>query len=110
MSCSGATGAGCASAIQHRRTGPIVIRHARFAADARPLDPGCGCPACARYSRAYLRHLKLRGEMLGGVLMTLHNLLHYLDTMGRIRHAIASGALAELRAELARASAPNGQE
>ena len=90
--------------------GPIIIRHARFAADPRPLDSNCACPACGRYSRAYLRHLKLRGEMLGGVLMTLHNLWHYLDTMGRIRHAIASGSLAELRAEFARAGAPNGQD
>lgn len=87
--------------------GRITIRHAQYESDPRPLDPDCGCPACARYSRAYLRHLKLRGEMLGGVLMTLHNLSYYLDTMGRIRHAIASGALAELRAEFARAGAPN---
>jgi len=90
--------------------GRITVRHARFATDARPLDPDCGCPTCARYSRAYLRHLKLRGEMLGGVLMTLHNLWHYLDTMKRIRHAIVSGALAELRAEFARTGAPNGRE
>ncbi len=91
-------------------SGSLIIRHARFETDSRPLDPDCGCPACARYSRAYLRHLKLRGEMLGGVLMTLHNLWQYLDTMRRIRHAIASGALAELRAELARAGAPNGRD
>ncbi len=90
--------------------GRITIRHARYAKDPRPLDVDCGCPACARYSRAYLRHLKLRGEMLGGVLMTLHNLWHYLDTMGRIRHAIASGSLAELRAEFARSGAPNGRD
>jgi len=90
--------------------GRITVRHARFATDSRPLDPDCGCPTCARYSRAYLRHLKLRGEMLGGVLMTLHNLWHYLDTMKRIRHAIASGAMADLRAEFARAGAPNGRE
>ncbi|NKB87981.1 MAG: tRNA guanosine(34) transglycosylase Tgt [Acidobacteria bacterium] len=90
--------------------GTIVIRHARYAADPEPLDPTCGCPVCGRYSRAYLRHLKLRGEMLGGVLMTLHNLWHYLDTMGRIRHAIASGEFAELRASVARDGAPSGQE
>jgi queuine tRNA-ribosyltransferase len=89
--------------------GTIVIRHARYANDPEPLDRACGCPTCARYSRAYLRHLKLRGEMLGGVLMTLHNLWHYLDTMGRIRHAIASGAFAELRADSARSGAPSGQ-
>ncbi len=84
------------------REGVLVIRHTRHADDSRPLDPGCGCPTCRRYSRAYLRHLKLRGEMLAGVLMTIHNLWHYLDTMRAIRHAIASGVLGELRAQLAR--------
>jgi queuine tRNA-ribosyltransferase len=78
--------------------GPITVRHAIHARDPRPLDESCGCPACARYSRAYLRHLKLRGEMLAGVLLTLHNVWHYLDTMGRIRQAIATGAFADLYA------------
>jgi queuine tRNA-ribosyltransferase len=96
--------------VAFTRTGTIIIRHARYKDDPEPLDPACGCPTCARYCRAYLRHLKLRGEMLAGVLMTLHNLWHYLDTMGRIRHAIASGAFAELRADSARAGAPSGQE
>ena len=92
------------------REGTIVIRHTRFAEDPGPLDPECGCPVCGRYSRAYLRHLKLRGEMLGGVLMTLHNLWHYLDTMGSIRHAIASGEFADYRASVARSGSPSGQE
>jgi queuine tRNA-ribosyltransferase len=81
--------------------GPVTVRHAVHARDPRPLDEACGCPACQRYSRAYLRHLKLRGEMLAGVLLTLHNLWHYLDTMGRIRQAIATGAFADLYASSA---------
>jgi len=80
--------------------GPLTVRHAAHARDPRPLDEHCGCPACRRYSRAYLRHLKLRGEMLAGVLLTLHNLWHYLDTMGRIRHAIATGRFADLYASM----------
>ncbi len=92
------------------RDGTLVIRHTRYATDPEPLDSSCGCPTCARYSRAYLRHLRLRGEMLGGVLMTQHNLWHYLDTMRRIRHAIASGSFAEMRAETAHAGSAGGQE
>ena len=90
--------------------GTIVIRHTRFADDPEPLDADCGCPTCANYSRAYLRHLKLRGEMLGGVLMTLHNLWHYLDTMRCIRQAIAAGEFAEKRVEWARDSVPGGRD
>lgn len=81
--------------------GRITIRHARYADDAGPLDDACCCPTCRRYSRAYLRHLKLRREMLAGVLMTLHNLWYYLDTMRAIRQAIVSGTYAGLRAETA---------
>ncbi len=95
----------CVMPTRHARNGvaftsegTVTVRHARHASDDRPLDPNCECPTCERYSRAYLRHLKLRREMLGGVLMTIHNLWHYLDTMRRIRHAIGSGAFAEMRA------------
>ncbi len=95
----------CVMPTRHARNGvaftsngTVTVRHARHASDDGPLDATCECPTCERYSRAYLRHLKLRGEMLGGVLMTIHNLWHYLDTMRRIRHAIGSGAFAETRA------------
>ena len=73
------------------RRGPLSIRNARYARDARPLDPECGCPTCRRHSRAYLRHLALAGEMTGATLNTLHNLYFYLDTMRAIRNAIGSG-------------------
>src|SRR6188474_1831691 len=69
--------------------GRINIRNARYAEDDRPLDPACGCYTCRHHSRAYLRHLYLAGEMTAGALNTLHNLTFYLDTMRRIRDAIA---------------------
>jgi queuine tRNA-ribosyltransferase len=73
------------------RRGPIAIRNARYAQDARPPDPDCGCPTCRRHSRAYLRHLFLSGEMSAGILNTVHNLYFYLDTMRAIRKAIEFG-------------------
>ncbi len=91
--------------VAFTHAGPLTIRHARYADDPSPLDPACGCPTCRRYGRAYLRHLKLRGEMLAGVLLTLHNLWHYLDTMRGIRQAIAAGTFAELLAERERVDA-----
>jgi queuine tRNA-ribosyltransferase len=69
--------------------GRINIRNARYAEDDRPLDPACQCYTCRHHSRAYLRHLCLAGEMTAGTLNTLHNLSFYLDTMQRIRDAIA---------------------
>ena len=71
--------------------GRLHIRQARYARDPRPVDESCGCPVCRRYSRAYLRHLFLAGEMLGKTLNTTHNLYFYLDTMRRIRQTIAAG-------------------
>lgn len=83
------------------RAGTLSIRNRRYADDSEPLDAGCACPTCRRYSRAYLRHLKLRGEMLASILLTWHNLFHYLDTMRSIRHAIASATFAQFRATVA---------
>ncbi len=75
--------------------GRLNIKQARFAEDAGPPDPNCGCRVCARYSRAYLRHLYVAGEALAGVLNTLHNLAYYLDTMRAVRHSMKLGNLAE---------------
>jgi queuine tRNA-ribosyltransferase len=69
--------------------GRLNIGNARYAEDDRPLDPQCGCYTCRHHSRAYLRHLFMAGEMSAGALNTLHNLSFYLDTMRRIRDAIA---------------------
>ena len=71
--------------------GKISIKQARYAQDAGPLDPNCGCRVCRRYSRAYLRHLYASNEVLAQVLNTLHNLSFYLDTMRRVRHSIRLG-------------------
>jgi queuine tRNA-ribosyltransferase len=71
--------------------GKISIKQARHAGDEAPLDPNCGCRVCARYSRAYLRHLYASNEVLAQVLNTTHNLSFYLDTMRAVRHSIALG-------------------
>jgi queuine tRNA-ribosyltransferase len=71
--------------------GKVSIKQARYAGDEAPLDPNCGCRVCARYSRAYLRHLYASNEVLAQVLNTIHNLSYYLDTMRGVRHSIALG-------------------
>ncbi|HOL72234.1 MAG TPA: tRNA guanosine(34) transglycosylase Tgt [Bryobacteraceae bacterium] len=75
--------------------GRVIIKQARYRDDPRPLDPACGCYTCRNFSRAYLRHLFLSGEILFATLATLHNLKRYLDIMGRIRHSILLGTLPE---------------
>ena len=75
------------------RDGPINIRNARFAEDEAPLDPGCACPVCATWSRAYLHHLVRAGEILGAMLMTEHNLNFYQQLMADLRTAIETGRL-----------------
>jgi queuine tRNA-ribosyltransferase len=79
--------------------GPVSIRNAQYAEDLAPPDPDCGCYTCRHFSRAYLRHLNLAGEMTGATLNTLHNLYFYLDTMRRIREAIVFGTFEKLRLE-----------
>jgi queuine tRNA-ribosyltransferase len=73
------------------RRGTLKIRNARFRMDTRPIDPECGCPTCAGYSRAYLKHLERCNEMLGAHLATMHNLWFYQDLMRGIRTAIEAG-------------------
>jgi queuine tRNA-ribosyltransferase len=79
--------------------GKINIKNAKYARDTRPLDEACACSVCQRHSRAYLRHLYLTGEMLGGILLTHHNLACFLDTMRRVRQAIRSGDFTRFRRE-----------
>ena len=71
--------------------GRVNIKNLRFAQDQNALDAKCGCKVCARYSRAYLRHLFVSGEPLAAALNTVHNLWFYLDTMRSVRHAIGLG-------------------
>ena len=75
--------------------GKVVLKNARYARDDSPLDPSCVCAVCRRYTRAYLRHLFVTGEMLGAILATYHNLHFYLDTMRRIRQSLLLGEFAE---------------
>ena len=79
--------------------GPLVIKNARYAEDSLPPDPECGCYTCRNFSRAYLRHLFIAGEMTAATLNTIHNLYFYLDTMRRIREAIVFGSFERLRLE-----------
>jgi len=73
--------------------GRLNLRNARFARDPRPLEPDCGCPACARFSRAYVRHLVNQEEMLGLRLLSLHNLWFVLRLTAGARAAIKRGEL-----------------
>jgi queuine tRNA-ribosyltransferase len=82
--------------------GPLVIKNARYAEDMSPPDPDCGCYTCRHFSRAYLRHLFVAGEMSAATLNTVHNLYFYLDTMRRIREAIVFGTFEKLRQEFHR--------
>ncbi len=81
--------------------GAVNIRNARHQADPRPLDPDCSCPTCARFSRAYLHHLTKAGEMLGPILMSLHNLTFYQSLMARLRDAIETGRAQDFAANFA---------
>jgi queuine tRNA-ribosyltransferase len=81
--------------------GRLNLRNRRFASDAGPLDPACGCPVCARWSRGYLRHLLSVAEPSAPRLLTIHNVAWTLALVERIRAAIVEGSLAGLRAELA---------
>jgi queuine tRNA-ribosyltransferase len=76
--------------------GPLKIKNARYRSDQEPLDPNCGCLVCSRYSRSYLRHLYVSGEIVSSILNTYHNLYFYLDLMREIRQSIALNSLAEL--------------
>ena len=66
------------------------IKKQEFAEDQRPIDEGCMCPTCRRYSRAYLRHLFASGEPLGATLNSIHNLSFYLETMERVRQELGN--------------------
>jgi queuine tRNA-ribosyltransferase len=79
--------------------GRLNLRNARFARDPRPLDEGCACPACTRFSRAYIRHLVNQQEMLGLRLLTLHNLRFLLELTAGARAAIERGELASFKAD-----------
>ena len=80
-------------------TGRLNLRNARFARDPRPLEEGCDCPACERFSRAYLRHLVNQNELLGLRLLSLHNLHFLLELTAGARRTIADGRFASYKAD-----------
>jgi queuine tRNA-ribosyltransferase len=82
------------------RDGRLNLKNARFTRDPRPLDDDCDCPACTRFSRAYIRHLIKENELLGLRLLSLHNLRYLLDLTAGARAAIESGRLASFKAEV----------
>lgn len=78
--------------------GRVKMRNACHAEDDRPLDPACDCYTCATFSRSYLRHLFLVDEMLGPILLSLHNVAFYCGLMKKIRESLAEGRFAQFRA------------
>ncbi len=80
------------------RGGRLNLKNARHARDPRPLDPDCACPACRRFSRAYLRHLVNQQELLGLLLLSQHNVRFLIELTAGARSAIASGAFAAYKA------------
>lgn len=81
--------------------GWLNIKNEKYKTDALPIDPRCGCPVCHQFSRAYLRHLFVAGEMLAMRLAVMHNLYFYNTLMERIRQALDEGNFAAFRQEYA---------
>jgi queuine tRNA-ribosyltransferase len=79
--------------------GPLNMRNAQFADDTEPIEPGCPCPACTTFSRAYVHHLVKAGEILGAMLMTQHNLWFYQRMMQGLRAAIKGQRLQAFASE-----------
>ena len=75
------------------------IKNERYKLDQLPIDPECDCPVCRNFSRAYLRHLFVAGEMLAMRLAVMHNLYFYNQLTRRIREALDAGTFAQFRAE-----------
>jgi queuine tRNA-ribosyltransferase len=83
--------------------GRLNLKNARHARDARPLEPGCPCPACTRFSRGVLRHLVMQKEILGLQLLTEHNLRFLFDLVDGARRAIEAGDFAGYKRQRTRA-------
>jgi queuine tRNA-ribosyltransferase len=86
--------------------GPVKLRNAAHRRDPGPIEPGCDCLACRRFSRAYVRHLFLAREMLGPILASIHNVAYLQRLTRRVREAIRAGCFVQLRAELLEALGP----
>lgn len=84
------------------RRGTVNLKNARHIEDPRPLDEACACPACSRYSRAYLSHVVRANEIIASMLLTWHNLAYFQDLMAGLRGAIEAGTLAAFVADFHR--------
>jgi queuine tRNA-ribosyltransferase len=85
------------NAMAFTSRGKVKLRNASHRADDSPLDEACGCPTCTQFSRGYLRHLFMAEEMLGPILLSLHNVAFYQQLMRELRVAIKTGRAAEFR-------------
>lgn len=92
----------------YTKHGKINLMNAKYETDDRPVEEGCGCPACRRYSRAYIRHLLKAKEMLGMRLCVLHNLYFYNHLMEDIRNALDEGNFASFKKEMLDSMAAGG--
>ncbi len=102
------------------RTGQVRLRNARFTTDPGPIEEGCDCAACAPalhgwktpdglpFSRGYLRHLFMAGEMLGPILVSLHNIRHFQRLMRDLRACISAGSWAALERDWPVLASPGG--
>ena len=86
--------------------GQVKLRNAQYKLDDRPVEEGCPCPTCSRFSRAYLRHLFMANEMLGPILASAHNLAYIHRLMEQVRQAIRDSRLREFVAETLEAIGP----
>ncbi len=84
----------------YTKHGKINIKNAKFARDDRPIEPGCQCPTCRNYSRAYIRHLMVAGEMLAMRLCVIHNLYFYNKMMEEIRNSLDQGCFAQYKKDM----------
>jgi queuine tRNA-ribosyltransferase len=92
--------------------GPLRLRNSCHRLSDEPLDPACQCETCRGYSRGYLRHLVMSGELLGGTLVSVHNIRFFQDLMERMRAAIAAGSFTAWQREFLHSPAcrPNGND
>lgn len=77
--------------------GKLKLKNLKHQLETSPLDPECDCPCCTQFSRGYLRHLFMAGEMLGGMMLSVHNLAYYQKLVRELRNAIKSNSVTEFR-------------
>ncbi|WP_026506748.1 tRNA guanosine(34) transglycosylase Tgt [Butyrivibrio sp. MC2013] len=94
----------------YTKRGKMNLLNARYELDSKPIEEGCGCPACRRYSRSYIRHLLKSGEMLGMRLCVMHNLYFYNNLMEEIRTALDEGRFAQYKKDMLESMREYGEE